>query len=87
VETTGLDFLVLYPVFPLFSISISFSPKFDSCPFPVVFPHGTMYIKTDARPLASNNQASSPLSTSSSNSYNMVGDARRKSMHGPKGLE
>jgi hypothetical protein len=70
VETVGRDYVALYPVFLLFSIS--FSPMFDgSFSFPFLFllfcPRGTVYIKTDARPPASNNQASSPLSTSSSN--------------------
>jgi hypothetical protein len=53
-------------------VFISVSPKFDGCPFsfpfPVVCPRRTVYIRSDAHPLASNNQASSPLSTSSSNS-------------------
>jgi hypothetical protein len=32
---SGSSFLVLYPVFPLFSIPVS--PEFDGCPFPFLF--------------------------------------------------
>jgi hypothetical protein len=55
-RTVGLDFLFLYPAFPLFSIS--FSPKFNSCPVAVVSPRGIIYIKTDARPPESSESSS-----------------------------